>query len=221
MWDHCAADRVDFFIANSKTVQERIKKYYRADSKIIYPPVDTEKFHINPSSEKNYYLAIGRLTTYKKFDIIVQAFNDLGLPIKIVGTGIEENKLKKTARKNIEFLGHIQDKELPQVYASAKALIFPQIEDFGITPLESMASGRPVIAYRMGGALETVMENKTGIFFEEQNALSLAQAVREFEKNHEKFSPQEIRKHAEKFSKENFKQKIINYLEDILDRRPR
>lgn len=214
MWDRLAAERVDAYCTNSHFVQKRIQKYYRKVSDVIYPPVDTKKFTIE-RGEKEYYLAIGRLTPYKKFNIIVEAFNALEKPLLIVGTGVEERKLKMKAKKNITFLGHIPEEDIPQLYAQAKALIFPQIEDFGITPLESMATGRPVIAYKEGGALETVKEGVTGVFFKEQNAIGIVQAVHEFERNYKKFSPEEIQKHAMKFSMEIFKEKFLHYVEDM------
>lgn len=214
MWDRLSAERVDAYCTNSLFVQKRIQKYYRKTADVIYPPVDTKKFQIQ-KGEKNYYLAIGRLTPYKKFNIIVEAFNALERPLVIVGTGVEGSSLRKKAKKNITFLGHIAEEELPDVYANAKALIFPQIEDFGITPLESMACGRPVIAYKEGGALETVKEGTTGIFFTEQNSPNLVQAVHTFERHIKEFSPEIIRNHALKFSTEIFKKKFLSYVEDM------
>lgn len=220
MWDRLAAERVDAYCANSHFIQKRIQKYYRKIADVIHPPVDMKKFNIE-KGEKSYYLAIGRLTPYKKFDMIVEAFNALEKPLVIVGTGVEEARLKAKARKssnggkNITFVGHISEEDLPQVYANAKALIFPQIEDFGITPLESMASGRPVIAYKEGGALETIKEGVTGIFFNEQSAAGIVAAVHEFERNYRNFSPEKIREHAMKFSTETFKEKFVEYVEDM------
>lgn len=214
MWDRLAAERVDAYCTNSHFVQKRIQKYYRKVADVIHPPVDTRKFSIQ-RGEKEYYLAIGRLTPYKKFNIIVEAFNALGKPLLIVGTGVEEKKLTIKAKKNITFAGHVSEEDLPQVYAQAKALIFPQIEDFGITPLESMASGRPVIAYKDGGALETIKEGVTGTFFRDQSAAGIIQAVHEFEHSYKNFSPEEIRKHAMKFSLETFKEKFLSYTEDM------
>ncbi len=214
MWDRLAAERVDAYCTNSHFVQKRIQKYYRKVSDVIHPPVDVKKFNIE-RGEKEYYLAIGRLTPYKKFNIIVEAFNVLGKQLVIAGTGVELNKLRAKAKDNIQFIGHISEEELPHLYANAKALIFPQIEDFGITPLESMASGRPVLAYKEGGALETVKEGITGIFFKEQNAIGIVQAVHEFERNYKDFSPEKIREHAMKFSLEKFKEKLLNYVEDM------
>jgi glycosyltransferase involved in cell wall biosynthesis len=237
IWDKIAADRVDHFLTNSQYVQARIKKYYRRSAEVIFPGIETKKYIMaekklpsvdgirhekqqqkdkNIHKKNNYYLAIGRLTTYKKFDLIIDAFNDLGLPLKIAGRGIEEENLKKRAGKNIEFLGYVPEENLPKLYAGAQALIFPQCEDFGITPIEAMASGVPVIAYAQGGALETIKENETGIFFHHQTAPALIDAVARFEKEKKNFSSEKIRSHAEKFSNERFKKELIQYLEKTL-----
>lgn len=210
LWDSLSANRVDFFIANSEYIQKRIKKYYKRDSDVIYPFVDIERFKLNEKREE-YYLAVGRLTPYKKFDLLVDTFNELNLPLKIAGTGVAENHLKKSANKNIEFLGHVSDNQLHHLYQNAKALLFPQIEDFGIIPLEAMATGCPVIAYARGGALETVLDKKTGMLFDKQETDSLIGAIKEFDKIN--FNHKNIRKHAEKFSEEVFQQSIVNFIE--------
>jgi glycosyltransferase involved in cell wall biosynthesis len=209
-WDRLAADRVDYFVANSKNVAKRIAKYYRRPSEVIYPPVETDKFFI-AEQLNHYYLAGGRLVPYKRFDIIVQAFNKLGIPLKIFGTGPEEVKLKKMARPHIEFLGKISDQRRAELYAHCLAFINPQEEDFGITAVEAMASGRPVIAYPAGGALETVVPGATGEFFDEQTWEGLGDAVIRFKP--ERYDPQKIRGQAEKFSLEAFKERIMDYIE--------
>lgn len=211
MWDRLSADRVDSFLTNSEYVQRRIHKYYRKPSTVIHPFIDVKKFNPNQARE-NFYLAIGRLTAYKKFDLVVEAFNHLQLPLKIAGIGNCLPKLQKMARKNIEFLGFVSDEKLMQLYARAKALVFPQIEDFGIVPLEAMASGCPVIAFAGGGALETVKEGQTGIFFKEQTVESLEEALQYFQKKN--FSADIIRKRAETFDRSVFDQKIIGFLEE-------
>jgi len=205
VWDHAAAQRVDVFVANSKTVQDRIKKYYNRDSVIIHPPVETEKFSIS-SEPKKYFLVGGRLVPYKRYDLIVEAFNRTGLPLKIFGTGPIENDLKKIAKPNIEFLGRISDEERAKLFAGCLAFLHPQEEDFGITPVEAMAAGRPVIAYRKGGAMETVVEGVTGEFFDEQIWEELADHLIRFDEK--KYNPQTIKTHAEKFGVERFKNKM-------------
>lgn len=209
IWDKMGADRVDHFVANSKTVRFRIQKFYRRDSTVIHPPVDFEKFQISPSTG-NYYVAGGRLVPYKNLHIVVQAFNRLSLPLKIFGTGPEYNRLKKMAKSNIEFLGRISDKEKAELFSNALALIHPQIEDFGITPLEAMASGRPVIAYSVGGATETVIPGETGVFFPEQTWESLLDTINHFDPS--AWDKMKIREQAAKFKTESFKSSIKDYV---------
>jgi len=212
MWDKLSADRVDYFIANSKTTQKRIEKYYRRPSTVINPMIDINQYE--PANKtKGYFLAVGRLIPYKKFDLIVETFNNLGLPLKIAGTGIMEESLKKIANPNIEFLGFVSDEHLKQLYSECEALIFPQLEDFGIIPLEAMASGRPVIAYKDGGALETIVEGETGVFFKKQDELHLKAAVEKFLKEKQKFNPKNIREHAQSFDEENFERTLTKYLQ--------
>jgi glycosyltransferase involved in cell wall biosynthesis len=210
MWDRLSADRVDYFIANSNNIKKRIYKYYRRQSTVIYPFIETEKFHNNSKERESFYLAVGRLTPYKKFDLLIETFNELGLQLKIVGTGISEKKLKSSAKSNIKFLGFVSDQELKNLYGTAKALIFPQNEDFGIIPLEAMASGCPVIAYSKGGALETVVDKKTGILFEEQTPESLKKAIQKALTC--KFDHKKIEEHAKSFSEERFHKEIKNFV---------
>ncbi len=223
LWDRAAADRVDFFIANSKTVQKRISKYYRRESVVIYPPVETDKFYISdlkeqPEEEK-YFLAGCRLAPYKRVDLVIEAFNILkslgeDYRLKIFGDGIDLERLKKIAadNKNIEFLGRVSEEEKTILFSQAQAFINPQEEDFGITVVESMASGRPVIAYKKGGATETVIEGKTGLFFDEQEAASLVKVLQKF-KNSD-FDPKEIREYSLKFSIDNFKKQMMNFIKE-------
>lgn len=210
LWDREASFRVDKFICNSQFVAKRIKKYYNREAKIIYPPVDTKKF--SPGSRiSNYFLMVGRLLAYKCFDIAIKAFNKLGVPLKIIGDGPERKRLEKIAEPNIEFLGELCGQELNKCYQNSQALIFPQEEDFGLVPVEAMACGRPVIAYRGGGALESVKEGETGIFFDEQTPEALIRAIKNFRAD--KFNPQKIRQQALKFDKEIFKKKIKDFIE--------
>lgn len=214
MWDQEASRRVDDFWAISNFIKERIDKYYRRPSTVIYPPVNVGKFHVSDSpagGRGDYFFMAGRLVSYKRFDLAIRVFNRLGLPLRIVGIGPEFNKLKKMAGKNIQFLDLVSDEQLAGLYAGSRALIFPQEEDFGIVPLESMASGKPVIAYRAGGVLETVVEGKTGLFFREMTEDSLAEAIRKFETT--KFDPWECRRQAEKFNIEVFKKNILEKLD--------
>jgi glycosyltransferase involved in cell wall biosynthesis len=213
IWDRLSADRVDFFIANSKHIQNRIEKYYRKPSSVIYPFVDVKKMRSygNQPRSADFFLAVGRLTPYKRFDLIIDAFNELGLPLKIVGTGVSLKVLSRRAKNNIEFLGYVSDEKLKELYAQARAFVFPQVEDFGITPLEAMSAGCPVIAYKKGGALETIAENKSGIFFEEQTVDSLKAAVQKLSKL--KLKKEEIQKQAQKFDQKIFNQKILDFIE--------
>jgi len=212
LWDRLTADRVDHFLVNSNYVGERVQKYYRKPSTVIHPPVSTDQFQVR--SPGDYFLMVGRLISYKRFDLVIEAFNHLGKPLKIVGTGPEESKLKKMAKKNIEFMGRLSDDSLKRLYSECKALIFPQIEDFGITPVECMASGRPVIAYSEGGAKDTVMEGKTGMFFHEQTVDSLMQALSAF--GEIKWDSAQIKEHAEKFSEQRFHQELMNFIHSKL-----
>jgi len=209
VWDRLAADRVDHFIAISKTVQERIKKYYGRDSILVYPPVELEKFKISDEPKK-FYLAGGRLVPYKRFDLVVKAFSRIGMPVKIFGVGPEARHLKRMAKSNVEFLGRISDAYKAKLYGDCIAFINPQEEDFGITAIEAMASGRPVIAYNKGGATETIVDGVTGEFFDEQIWEELADKILRFDPS--KYDPQTIRRHSERFSVENFKRNFTDVI---------
>lgn len=211
-WDKSAADRVDFFISNSITTQKRIKKYYNRDSQVIYPPVDTEKFKIS-GNQDDYFLAGGRLVGYKRFDLVVEAFNRLNMPLKIFGTGPLFDLLKSKAKKNVEFLGKVSEPEKIRLLQDCRAFINPQEEDFGITAVEAMAAGRPVIAYRKGGAVETVVENETGVFFDDQCWEEIADRVIRFDSK--RFDPGKIRMQAMTFDKSVFGEKILKYIGEI------
>lgn len=216
IWDLQSSSRVDEFISVSKFIQQRIKKYYDRESVVIYPPIDTGKFSISKEIG-DYFLLVGRMVPYKRFDLAIEAFKTLGLRLLIIGNGPEYKNLKSRIKghKSIKFLGLVSDRELPSYYSKAKALIFPQEEDFGLVPLEAMASGRPVIAYKAGGALESVVGGMTGIFFEKQSVDSLVEAVKKF--NEKQFDPQKIREHALKWDKEVFKENIMNFLDSKLN----
>ena len=212
IWDRLAADRVDEYIANSRFVAKRIKKYYKRDSFVIYPPVETELFRISEKIE-DYFLIGGRLAPYKRVDIVIEACKKLGKKLKIYGDGVDLARLKKMAKgyANIEFLGWVDDAAKAELYARALAFIYPQEEDFGITAVEAMASGRPVIAYRSGGAPETVQDGVSGIFFNKQTVDSLIQAINNFDKA--EFNPQIIKQQAERFSVERFRREIKEFVD--------
>lgn len=205
LYDRLSADRVDFFVANSQTVARRINKYYGKKSIIIHPPIELNLFRIG-GVESSYYLAGGRLVSYKKIDLVIDAFNRLGLPLHIFGKGPEEQKLKSMAKKNIRFLGQLSDHELVSAYQGCIAYIHPQEEDFGITQVEAMACGKPVIAYASGGALETIIAGVTGHFFHYQDYASLIDTLLHF--NPHNYNPEQIRNHALQFSEEHFKEQV-------------
>jgi len=209
-WDKIAAERPDVMIAISTEVHRRIKKYYNRDSEIIYPPVETNKFHIS-NNQDNYFLSGGRLVGYKRYDLVINAFNRLNMPLVIFGTGPLEKKLREMAKNNIKFVGRVDEKEKANLYSHCQAFINPQLEDFGITAVESMAAGRPVIAFAAGGARETVVENKTGAFFDEQSWEALADTVVRFKP--ETFNPQLIKQYAEQFSVGRFKNEITSLVD--------
>lgn len=215
LWDKASADRVDHFIANSEFVRARIAKYYRKESDVIHPPVEVERFHVVPKERiQGYYLMVGRLIAYKRHDIAIEAFNQLRLPLKIIGRGPEFERLKRLAGPTIEFLGRVPDEELPKYYAECQAFIFPQEEDFGIVAEEAFASGRPVIAYRGGDIVEHLEEGKMGEFFDEQTADSLQKAVERFQAHD--YDGAYIRAKAERFDKERFKARIRDSVETLV-----
>ena len=225
MWDLVASKRPDIMVAISGEVKSRIKKYYKREADVIYPPVDVKKFNYknytnkksnlfkkhNKSLKKNgYYLLISRLEPYKKVDLAIRAFNKLGYKLVIVGVGSLEKKLKLIAGDNIIFKGFVKDSDLPGYYRNAKAFIFPQEEDFGLTAVEAQASGCPVIAFRKGGVLDTVEQNTSGVFFDKQEVDCLVDTVKQFEKM--KFNKTLLLKSAERFSKDRFKQQIVDLI---------
>lgn len=215
LWDKVSADRVDQFIANSDFVRQRIAKYYRKESGVVHPPLSTSHFFIaKPEELKPYFLMVGRLIAYKRHDIAIQAFNKLGLSLKIIGRGPELPRLKKLAGPTIEFLGRVRDEDLPKYYAECQAFIFPQEEDFGIVAMEAFASGRPVIAYRGGDIVEHLIEGKMGEFFDVQTAEALEGALRTFTSG--LYDPQFIRNQVLRFDKEKFKATIKDLVENAL-----
>lgn len=216
LWDRVSAERVDQFISNSNFVAKRIRKYYKKESIVIHPPVNTDKFRLQKNNanienpDEGYFLIVGRMLAYKKNDIVIEAFNKLGLKLKVSGRGPELARLKKMAKPNIEFLGRIPDSELVECYANCRAFIFPQEEDFGIVAIEAMASGRPIIAFNGGDIPEHMEEGKMGIFFEHQTPEDIIEAVGKFKDAD--YDSEYIRSKVLKFNKEHFKTKIMEYI---------
>ncbi|MFL5805477.1 MAG: glycosyltransferase [Roseiflexaceae bacterium] len=200
LWDVATTPRVDIFVANSREVAGRIRRYYGREAAIIPPPVDLPPYR--PQSPEEYYLAGGRLVPYKRLDLAMRAFCALGLPLKIFGAGRDRAALEAIGGPNVEFLGHVSEERRRELFARCRAFIFPGEEDFGITPVEAMAAGRPVIAYAAGGALDSIAEGLTGRFFHEQSAAALATAVAA--SRCDRYDPDAIRRHAEGFSRDVF-----------------
>jgi len=216
-WDVRSSDRVHYFIANSQNVRERIRRHYNRDAEVIYPPVDVPDFRVS-SCDGGYFLIVSAFAPYKRIDLAIEAFNKTGERLVIVGDGQENQRLRVLAKSNIEFVGSVPRDQLAEYYESSIALIFPGEEDFGIVPLEAMACGKPVIAFRKGGALESVVENgegRTGVFFGDQTVERLLDAIERFRRT--SFDPQRIREHASKFDRPVFKSKIKAFLEDKID----
>ncbi len=217
-WDVRTVSQVTHFLANSKNVQERIQRIYRRDSRVIYPPVD-HAFYSEPGaslriSQKPFYLMVSAFAPYKRVDLVVEAFNRSGKRLVIIGDGQESLKLKALAKRNIEFLGWLDAEALRWHYQNCEALLFPGVEDFGIVPLEAMSAGRPVVAYRKGGALETVVEGKTGLFFDQQTPEAIQATLERFQP--QAFDPAAIQAHAHRFDrnacKEQFRQCFVEVL---------
>jgi glycosyltransferase involved in cell wall biosynthesis len=213
-WDKNAAKNVDYFIAISAEVRQRIARFYERDSVIIYPPVKTDRFKI-AEEVGDYFLYLGRLIPYKRVDLAVQACTALGLPLLVAGDGRDRPHLEKMAGPTVKFLGRVPDEDVPGLMAKAKAFIFPGHEDFGIAPVQAMAAGRPVIAYAAGGALDTVLENQTGHLFHEPTAESLTTVLKNF--NPARFDPQTIRAHALKFDSRVFEQQLLEFIDRVYE----
>jgi glycosyltransferase involved in cell wall biosynthesis len=226
-WDVAASARVDYFLANSRNVAAKIQKLYGRQATIIHPPVDLEKFHVGGAQEP-YYLIVSALVPYKRIDIAVRAFNEMRLPLKVVGEGPLRKRLERSAGPNIEFLGWVDEAVLAALYGSCQALIFPGEEDFGIVPLEAQACGRPVIAYGKGGVLDTVIpvqanaenvSSASGVFFSEQTPAHLIEAVEVYRKLQGRFNPEKIRDNAAQFSAQRFRDQMLEYIQARLRER--
>ena len=216
LWDFQAAQRVDHFAADSNFVGSRIKKYYRRDFTTIYPGT---RINENPITEMpdDYYLVVARFVRYKRVDLAIEACNQLKKKLVVIGSGgEEEERLKKLAGDTVEFLGRVSDEEMERYYSRAKAFLFPGIEDYGITPVEAMSAGVPVLAFGKGGALETVQDGKTGLYFHDQTVSGLVHCIEEFERNGVAYSRQQIHDYSLNFSDEIFKGNFTNFLKDKL-----
>lgn len=213
-WDYAAARRVDHFIAISSEIRERIKTYYDRDSEIIFPPVDTARFAqaavSDPADVGDYYLIVSRLIPYKRIDLAVQAATRLGVPLKIGGRGRDLDRLKAMAGPTVEFLGYVSDDELPHLFARCKAFLFPGLEDFGITPVQAQAAGRPVIAYGGGGALDTVIPGMSGEHFDAMTVNSLTAVMAGFDAS--RYQPAAMQAHARRFDVSVFNDAISGYV---------
>ncbi|MEW8625385.1 MAG: glycosyltransferase family 4 protein [Candidatus Thiodiazotropha sp.] len=216
-WDYRTPNGVDKWIANSSFIKKRIWKVYRRQSNVIYPPVNINKFFIS-NTRKNYYFTVSRFVPYKRIDIIVDAFKRMPeKELVVIGDGPEWNKINNNIPKNIQLLGYQESSVVEEYMRNAKAFIFAAKEDFGIVPVEAQACGVPVVAYGKGGVLDTVIENKTGIYFHEQSEQSIINAITKFESMKHQFDPVAIRTHAENFSEERFRLEIESYVKNELD----
>lgn len=211
LWDVRTAANVTYFVAISEEIKKRISRHYRRDAEVIYPPVDTEQFRLS-NMDDQFFLIVSALVPYKRIDLAVKAFNQNGKRLIIAGTGPESTSLKAAAKPNVEFLGWQSDDELASLYARCTALIFPGVEDFGIVPLEAQASGKPVVAFGEGGALETVVDGITGVFFDRQTAESLQKAVEKVSSI--AFNSSVIREHALRFSRSTFRENIKRTIDE-------
>lgn len=212
IWDSLASSRVDHYIANSSAVAKRIEKYYRRDSRIVFPPVDTSRFQISEEIS-DYYIIVSRFVPYKRLDLAVEAFTRLNRPLKVVGAGRQMQSLQAKAGPSIQFMGRVDDVELPGLLARSKAFIMPGEEDFGIAPVEANACGRPVLAYAAGGALDSQIDGITGVLFDEQTPEGLCDAV--CQSDHIDFDPCRIRAHALRFDTEVFRREIARSLSEV------
>ena len=216
LWDFQAAQRVDHFAADSNFVGSRIKKYYRRDFTTIYPGTRINEYPITEMPD-DYYLVVARFVRYKRVDLAIEACHQLKKKLVVIGSGgEEEERLKKLAGDTVEFLGRVSDEEMERYYSRAKAFLFPGIEDYGITPVEAMSAGVPVLAFGKGGALETVQDGKTGLYFHDQTVSGLVHCIEEFERNGVAYSRQQIHDYSLNFSDEIFKGNFTNFLKDKL-----
>jgi glycosyltransferase involved in cell wall biosynthesis len=206
MWDRLSSDRVDHFVANSREVSGRIRRHYRREAEIIHPPVDVERIRPNGRDAEDFYLVVSRLVPYKRVDLAVAAANLLGVRLVVVGRGPELGRLRSLAGPTVEFRGALPDDEVARLYERCRGVLFPGFDDFGIVPVEAQAAGRPVVAYGRGGALDTVQEGVTGVFFPEQTAEAVAEAILQLERS--PVDPAACRAHSERFGREQFRDRM-------------
>lgn len=220
MWDRVSAERVDHFVANSRYTASRIQKYYRKEATVIYPPVAVNRY--TPQKEhQGYFLTIGRLSPYKRINLLIDAFQKLRLPLKVIGTGDQDHELQTLigSNKEIELLGWVSEEKKIELIQNARAFVFAAEEDFGIAPVEAMAAGKPVIAFRVGGVAETVVEGVTGEFFDLPQVELVADGIRRFIERETTYDPRVIRAQAERFSQDHFHRTFGAFVQDVLDRR--
>jgi glycosyltransferase involved in cell wall biosynthesis len=225
-WDKTTIENVDRYVANSQNVAERVQRYYGKAAEVCYPPIALDLFDQDlVSNNKEYYLSFGAITPYKKIDLLVDAFNQLGRKLVVIGDGSEFSQLERLAKGNIEFTGALPLPEVIRYMRNARALLFPGEEDFGMVPLEVMSQGVPVIAFRKGGALETVVENldqpekSTGLFFDEQSVPSLLKAIERFESLEQHFNPGFIKDYARQFGEDHFLRLMSGHIRGLLNKK--
>jgi glycosyltransferase involved in cell wall biosynthesis len=216
LWDISSSNYVDRFVTNSSYVARRVLRVYNREAAVVFPPVAIERYLEIPRKPEDFYLFFGQLTRYKRPDLAIEACIKYNRKIVVAGAGMRESLKKKYEKSGlVRFLGKIPEEEIASLFSRARALLFPGIEDFGIVPVEANAAGCPVIAYRRGGALDTIVENKTGLFFDTQDVDSLGEAIQRFEENQNLFEDRNVyNEHVKRFSKENFKEKILSIIKE-------
>lgn len=219
LWDSVSAQRVNAFVANSNYIAHRIKKCYNREARVIYPPVDVDRFVISDRKD-SYFITVSRLVPYKRLDLAIEAFNELGLPLLIIGEGPAKKDLMRKAKKNITFLGHLPAGQVENYLSRARAFVFCAEEDFGIVNVEAQASGIPVIAFGRGGALETVIDGKTGLFFYKHTVESLKSSIKDFLSKEHRFDPAEIRKNALRFPRSRFEKEFEAFVNEAWEQFP-